>query len=138
MALASHEIAVGVVAYFDVKALNADPRVQLPRNPTPRNGPFVCVAVKGDRSTWTPLTYSERDERLEIADEWRIDGTDAWHKKTPYLNDGAVTYTADNNAIVDAAATADTYRPETRQRVSPEGIEAVLKEIASRGGSVLK
>lgn len=137
MPLLPEELSAGVVAYFDVEKLNGDQCVSSPASPTTRNGPFLCVQVVEGQSTWTPLTWTYRPERLYIEPEWREGGTTAWHKGTPYLNDGAITYVGENIAFVEASTGADTYKPETRQRVNAAGMQAVLNEIASRNGALL-
>jgi len=137
MALTIPELAIGVVAYFDVSALNVDRRVQPPPSPTPRNGPFVCVQVVHGRSTWAPLTWTHQSHRVLIEQQWRLGGTKAWREGTPYMNDGSTTYVGENEAFIEATATADTYLPHTRQRVSEQGVEALLANIRSRGGKLI-
>ena len=137
MPLLLEEISVGVVAYFDVKKLNRDQRITPPAHPTNRNGPFLCVQLVEGRSTWTALTWKFREERLFIKPEWRDGGTEAWNNRTPYINDGAITYIGENGAFVEASAIADTYMPETRQRVNAAGVEAALIVIARRNGALM-
>ena len=136
MAIEISELAVGAVAYFDVLTINSNPAIDKPPGPTPRNGPFLCVQVIGEISTWTALTWTARPERLYIEPEWRERGTAAWHRGTPYISDGANTYIGPNAEFSAASTTADTYRPETRQWVNADGIAAALKYIQDRGGAL--
>lgn len=137
MPIAPQEIAVGVVAYFDVNVLDNAPNIQKPPSPTTRSGPFLCVQIAGEWSVWAPLTWTVRPERLLIKPEWREGGTAAWRNRSPYLNDGATTYVGDTDTFIAASATADKYIPSTRQRVSALGVEAVVSEIKARGGRLL-
>ncbi|MBK1674936.1 hypothetical protein CKO35_16925 [Ectothiorhodospira shaposhnikovii] len=137
MSLSTGEVAVGIVAYFDVAILNADAKIQKPASPTTRNGPFLCVQIVGTKSTWTPLSWTPRTERVFIESAWREGGTKAWHSGTPYLNDGSTTYRGETAVFVAAAAVADTYNPETRQKVSAAGVAVIINEIQQRGGGLL-
>jgi hypothetical protein len=137
MPLLPQEVSPGAVAYFDVGILNAATAILKPANPTTRNGPFLCLQVVGESSSWTALTWTGRPERLFIEKAWREGGTTAWQNGTPYVNDGAITYRGPNASFIAAAAVADTYRPETRQRVSTAGVAAAVAEVTHRAGGLL-
>lgn len=129
MKAAASEFRPGLVLWLDQQMLMEDPTVQetFPqRYGTVR--PFVCVAVTGDQSTWTPLTGQHRDERMPIEREWRSGGELPWRVGETYLNDGANTYTGPNSSFVAANGTERTL-PTKRARISDVGVEAVRAEI---------
>lgn len=146
MGLERDEVAVGVVANFDVDFLNDCQAIQKPASPTPpgRPRPFVCVQVQGDRSVWAPLTTQEKGatsdgdgHRLPIKPEWREYGTEAWQRGDTYLNDGSTTYLGHSDAFVEASSAADTYHRKTRRWISKDGVSAILERIRARGGQLL-
>jgi hypothetical protein len=135
MPLSAAEIRPGVVAYLNAASLNIDPAVSRPQSPTPRNGPFLCFAVNGSNTGWTPISNQVRAERLLIEPAWRLGGGDAWQHTDQYLNDGATTYIGPKASFVTAAATTDKYNAQGRPRVSAAGVAAVLQEVQAQGGA---
>ena len=130
--IGTHEIQPGLVVFMDTAALSADDRVGSAQNqPVFRSGPFLCVAVEGEESTWTCVTTEERAQRLPLDREWRSGGHPQWLRADQYLNDGANVWHGPTDAFV-AASHREATTDRTRALLSPEGVAAVLAEIEAQ------
>ncbi len=137
MSLTNAEIKAGVVAYFDVAKLNADPAVSKPQSLATRNGPFVCFATNDQSSAWVEVSTQYRDERLPIKDEWRKSGSGAWKTKPQYFNDGKSSYADPKASFVAAAVGVDNFTAANRPRVTDDGVAAILAEVIVRDGPLI-
>ena len=132
------EIRPGMIAWFDVEALNNDRQVIQPASPPTRVGPFVCVEKVGGRSVWTEFTHVYSADRLLIDQSWIVNRPKAWGADETYLNDGRTTYVGPDRSFVDAASAQDTYQGTTsRPYLNRDGVAAVIREIRLRGGQLL-
>lgn len=134
MALTEAEIVPGVVAYFSASMLNSDPGIEPPENPTPRDGPFVCLSVRKSRSSWSPLTTQARKERVEILQADVSGGSGLWASSRVFLNDGAVTYVGANASFVSASAAVDLYSEQSRPKLAPSALKSLLTAVRKRRG----
>lgn len=139
MPLTTREIRTGSIAYFDDKLLLAEADVKHGDVHLDRPGPFVCVQVQGDRSVWSPVTTSSNQpDRLKFDTKWKRDGSPAWRNNDQYLNDGRNTFIGPNAAFLRAAADEQPFSPNRRPWLTVDGQDAVLAEIAKRGGELLQ
>lgn len=132
MSLHLEEIQPGTVAILEVAALFDTPLMKTNGNDSGfRGGPFLCVQVKGDQSTWLHLT-SRRDSRglrLEIRPEWRLEGSAVWRDTPQFVSDARKPFVGPSDAFVSAGANELTHQPHSRPRVSPECVAAVVNEM---------
>lgn len=128
--LAAHEIEPGLVVHLDPTPLEAhsDVTKTAPKQGEVRVGPFLCLAVEGDQSSWAPLTSQARPERLELVSAWRTGGEPGWRERANYLVDGANTYTGPNEAFTRASHPERTGM-DNRARLDSDGLAAVHQEI---------
>ncbi len=131
------EIQPGLVVYMDEPLLGSDPRVQKSGTVRFASDSRLCVCYAGDRvsSDWAPITTQVRSERLPIKAEWRSGGNPEcsggypqWLQAEQYLQDGANTYRGPSAAFVEASWQECTA-PDSRARVSDDGVAEVVKEI---------
>jgi hypothetical protein len=131
------EIEPGVVVRLDPAHLLRDGRVIHTQDPpTPRAGPFVCVKVEGDTTTWAGLTGQGRHERLRIDEKWRLGGWKRWSRMwgedgsgVQYLTDAANVWIGPRAAFA-AASRQPQHGTEEEPRITEEGVLAILVEIA--------
>lgn len=129
--LAAHEIEPGLVVHLDPAPLEADSDVKktAPQQGEVRVGPFLCLALDGDQSSWAPpLTSQARVGRLELVSAWRSGGEPGWRERVSYLADGANTYTGPNQAFAKASHPERTG-VDNRARLDGDGLAAVHQEI---------
>jgi hypothetical protein len=133
MPLEEHEIKPGAVAILDAASLNGSPDVTCGDDKHVfRSGPFLCVQVREGRSAWVNLT-SQRDARglrLELRQEWRLEGSDVWRNSAQFVHDARKAFVGPNAAFVTAGANELPHRPHNRPHVSEEGVAATLAEMA--------
>jgi hypothetical protein len=139
MSLQDTEIQPGCYAWFDVKKLLADKRVEHKAKTKFRDGPFICVQAKDARSVWVELTRQDGAYGREwLKDEWRLEGDPQWLDGKSYFNSLNETFIGPNAAFVDAAASEPAYTPYTRPQLSVEGVEFALKRLKFNGAPLLK
>jgi hypothetical protein len=135
--IAPEEVEPGVVVRLDPARLLRDSRVVHTQDPpTPRAGPFVCVKVDGDLTTWAGLTGQGRHERLRIDEKWRLGGWSRWSREWgddgsggQYLTDAANLWIGPRETF-SAASRQPQFDREDQARISEEGVLAILVEIA--------
>jgi len=133
-ALAEEEIEIGIVAFLEPKILQQDRRVCHTQDPpVTRFGPFLCIAVEGESSSWSPVTTTPNPARLELSEKWRKGGQPQWLKEDQYLNDGANLWKGPNESFV-AASFKERTDPTDRARLSPEGLRVVEQELEAQKG----
>lgn len=133
-ALTEREIEPGIVAFLDPRILSEDPRVCNTQDPPiARFGPFLCVATREGFSTWAPITTTPKRARLELKAAWRSGGRWQWSNEEQFLNDGANLWEGPNDAFTRASYKERT-EPESRARLSAEGLGAVAGEIEEQAG----
>ena len=128
------EILPGAIAFFDAKKLNDDINIEVSGDPVTRAGSrnqFLCYERNGKSSCWTPLTSTQRDERIPIKQEWLSNAYGKLGEGEVYLQDGKNIYCGENASFIEASLDEDTFH-QGRPIVSPEGVAAVRNEIASR------
>lgn len=137
--LTTSELDVGIIAYFCIDALRADPQVRHSggsADSKPR--PFVCYAVSGDASFWSPLTLSRRanqnEVRLLIEKHWIANPLGNFARAAILLNDGGHCYSGPNARFVSLSRARDRLIPERRPRILPEGVVAILARVQAEGG----
>lgn len=131
------EIEPGIVVRLDPARLLRDSRVVHTQDPpTPRAGPFVCVKVEGNTTTWAGLTGQGRHERLRIHEKWRLGGWKRWSREWgddgaggQYLTDAANVWIGPRE-VFSAASRQPQLDAEEAARISEEGVLAILTEIA--------
>jgi hypothetical protein len=128
------EIEPGIVVRLDPAILIEDGRVCHTQNPPlTRPGPFVCVAVEGDLTTWTSVTETPlRRDRLPLQREWRSGGTKPWRLAAQFLADGAALWRGPKEAFVAASWQEIKTRSRSRAYLSEEGLDAVRAEIEAQ------
>ncbi len=128
-ALDTDEVTVGLVAWLNQHVLPADGRV-LSTAPAggERLAPFVCCHASGGLSGWSAITSRPKPQRLELKLEWRSGGSSEWRQRGQYLNDGNNILEGPAAAFIDASTDEQTVSGN-RARLSPDGVDAVLKEI---------
>lgn len=140
MPLLIEEIVPGVVAILDATILLAQPEIQYAEsNNKFRSGPFLCVQVKDGKALWVNITTQKdhRGLRLELKDEWRLDGSETWRGQPQFVHDARKSFIAPLEAFVVAGANELPHQPHKRPRVSNEGVQAVLAELAKFGTPML-
>ncbi|MEN9359428.1 MAG: Xanthomonas phage [Verrucomicrobiota bacterium] len=139
MPIASTEIQPGAVAYFDVACLLGASGVRCTAAPgVLRNGPFLCVDIKGDKSLWLQIIGSAGKEkhRYEIAAEARSGGSDSWRQRPQYLHDPRHPVIASSEAVV-AATAEELPMPSGRPGVDSALLPAIIAEIRKVRGAAL-
>ena len=136
------EIAPGIVVRLDPSVLLEDERVchtQVP--PVNRPGPFLCVEVEGEMTTWAGLTTTDKKSvrpthsagrpvgRLALKQEWRSGGPRRWRLADQFLADGASLWRGPKEVFVAASWQEAKVRTPNRAYVSEEGLDAVRIEI---------
>ncbi|MCW1983610.1 hypothetical protein FHY25_003667 [Xanthomonas arboricola] len=133
MPLEENEIVPGVVAILDAASLNDNPDITCGDDKHVfRSGPFLCVQAKNGNSAWVSLT-SQRDPRglrLELRQEWRLEGSDVWRHSAQFVHDARKAFVGPNLAFVTAGAKELPHQPHNRPQVSEVGVAAVLSEMA--------
>lgn len=132
MPLLLEEIMPGVVAILETPALLGNNSVQRSLDDIPfRAGPFLCVQVVGDRSTWLNITTKKdaRGLRVELKPEWLLDGSDIWRGASQYVHDARKTFVGPNSAFVTAGANEIEHTRYRRPRVSDEGVAAAMAGV---------
>ncbi|MFA8393210.1 hypothetical protein [Burkholderia ubonensis] len=140
MPLLQEEIVPGAVAILDVTVLLAQPGIESAEaNVRFRTGPFLCVQVKDDKALWINITKQRdtRGLRLELKDEWRLEGSDIWQKEPQFVHDARKSFIAPLQAFVRAGAHELPHQPHKRPCVSNEGVSAVLAELGKYRAPVL-
>ena len=126
------EILPGTVAILEAGPLIADPDVVYEdEQPGFRSGPFLCVSVDNEMSTWLHLTtkIDKRSLRLEIKQEWRLDGSDKWRGEPCYVVDARKPFIGPLRSFITAGAKELPHRPHKRPHVASDGLAAVLAEM---------
>jgi hypothetical protein len=134
------EIVPGIVAILETKPLLNDPDVKRSESiESFRNGPFLCVEVENNFSVWLSITTRKdaRGLRLELRQEWLLEGSHIWRSAPQYINDARKPFVGPNSAFVTAGANEKPHRPHLRPCVSPEAISAVVTELKSYGITTL-
>lgn len=140
MPLLLEEIVPGAVAILDATVLLAQPGIQYAEaNVRFRTGPFLCVQVKDGKALWVNITKQKdaRGLRLELKDEWRLEGSDIWRKEPQFVHDARKTFVAPLQAFVVAGARELPHQPHKRPCVSGEGVNAVIAELGKYSAPVL-
>jgi hypothetical protein len=131
-AIGNEEVVAGLVAFLDPEVLAADDGVVTSKDPRRfRSGPFVCISVGAEHSTWTPLTTEERHERLAIRREWRSGGHPQWLASDQFLTDG-VNVWDDATAVFVSASHQEVTTESNRARISAEGLAAIEDAVRSQ------
>ena len=136
MPLLEDEIRPGIVAILDAAPLNESSEVTYANDKHKfRSGPFLCVQTDGARSAWVNLTtqQNERGIRLELKEEWRLEGSNTWKSKPQFVHDARKAFVGPNSVFVLAGANEIRFSPHKRPCISTEGIEAVLAEMKKYG-----
>lgn len=136
------EIEPGIVVRLDPAILVADSRVCHTQDPPVlRAGPFVCIAIEGETTTWAGFTTTDKKSirpssaasapvgRLAIKPEWRSGGTKRWRFAAQFLADGASLWRGPKDVFAAASWQEIKTRSRSRARLSEEGLEAVRIEI---------
>jgi hypothetical protein len=125
------EIEPGIVVRLDPAILIEDGRVCHTQDPpVSRAGPFICVAIEGEISTWAGVTTTElRKDRLALRPEWRSGGTKRWRFAAQFLADGASVWRGPKEAFAAASWQEIKTRSRNRACLSEEGLDAVRTEI---------
>lgn len=132
--LSREEIVPGVVAFFDVAKLVGHTGAKLSYSHSDRKlRPFLCLAIEGVMSWWTPLTtlkITSRGEKLiEIKSQWKSGGGG-----TDFMRRDNCVHNVRSVAVLAARAVEDVTwsefsKPGDRSRVSAEGVAVCLKKI---------
>jgi hypothetical protein len=140
MPLLLEEVIPGTVAILETQPLLSNHDVRRSGDGLPfRSGPFLCAQVHDGHSTWLSIT-TRRDPgglRLELRTEWLLEGSELWRSAPQYVNDARKPFIGPNAAFVLAGANELPHRPHLRPRVSQEGIEAAVAEMAKYRVNVL-
>lgn len=130
--ITADDVAAGMVSHFDVWVLAQEREVQLSWDRVgekPR--PFLCLAVAGGRSWWTPLSSRPVNEggfkRFRILPAWKQGGGPAFHQSDTYLFD-----TRDVAVIPTYLLPRLTHKElqvADRAHLTPDGLAACLREI---------
>lgn len=136
------EIAPGIVVRLDPPILLEDERVCHTQDPpVNRPGPFLCVEVDGEMTTWAGLTTTDKTSvrpthsarkpvgRLALKQEWRAGGPRRWRLADQFLADGASLWLGPKEAFVAASWQEVKLRTPNRARLTEEGLDAVRIEI---------
>lgn len=136
------EIAPGIVVRLDPPILLKDERVCHTQDPpVTRPGPFVCVEVDGEMTTWAGLTTTDKTSvrpthsaskpvgRLALKPEWRSGGPRRWRLSDQFLADGASLWRGPKETFAAASWQEIKLRTPNRARLSEEGLDAVRIEI---------
>ena len=127
------EIEPGIVVRLDPAILLGDSRACHTQDPpVSRPGPFVCVEIAGDISTWAGLTTTDKKSirpsraagapvgRLALKQEWRSGGTRRWRFAAQFLADGASVWRGPKEAFVAASWQEVKPRSPNRARLSED------------------
>ena len=136
------EIKAGIVVRLDPDVLLEDPRVCHTQDPpVARPGPFLCVEVDDDMTTWAGLTTTDIKGirpsraagkpvgRLALKQEWRSGGPRRWRLADQFLADGASLWRGPKESFVAASWQEVKVRSPNRAFLSEEGLDAVRIEI---------
>lgn len=140
MPLLPEEIVPGIVAVLETQPLLSNADVQRSPDDIPfRAGPFLCIQVVGDQSTWLNITTKKdtRGLRVELRPEWLLHGSDVWREAPQYVHDARKTFVGPNKAFVIAGANEIAFTKHQRPCVSADGIAAALAEIRKYGANAL-
>jgi hypothetical protein len=138
-AITVDEVRPGLVVHLDHAALLGDAQVTatIPQIPSSEPRLFVCYAVTGPNSSWTPLTKEPKTgsgyPRIHIKNEWKSGGPEKWLKATSFLNDGANTYHGPSARFAIASASEESTAA-SRCVLSAAGLAAVRGEILNQLG----
>jgi hypothetical protein len=136
------EIAPGIVVRLDPAILLKDERVCHTQDPpVNRPGPFLCIEVDGEMTTWAGLTTTDKTSvrpthsaskpvgRLALKQEWRSGGPRRWRLADQFLADGASLWRGPKDVFAAASWQEVKLRTPNRAFVSEEGLDAVRIEI---------
>lgn len=140
MPLLLEEIVPGIVAILEIRPLLDNKEIQRSPDDIPfRAGPFLCIQVVEDQSTWLNITTKKdpRGLRLELKPEWLLEGSDVWRSASQYLHDARKTFVGPNTAFVAAGVNEIPHRPHLRPRVSQEALAAAISQIKKYGANAL-
>ena len=135
--LTEAEIAVGTVAYFDAKVLNANPQVCGPASEPTDGRPFVCLAVSNGLCIWMPLTTKPGPDRshLEIPQSVRRGGSGVWVTGPSFANKDFGTYIGPASAFVAASAGLDDCNERNRPSIQLSFVQReLIPRCRERGG----
>jgi hypothetical protein len=90
--------------------------------------PFLCVAVKGERSEWLELTRKWSQHRLCI-DDWKQHGSTRWMRDNQYVNDARQVLSGPIQSFIHASIGELPYHPPGRPSVNSQGVQRVHDEI---------
>ena len=139
MPIASTEIQPGAVAYFDVATLLASSGVKCTAAPgVLRNGPFLCVEIKGDKSLWLQIIGSagKEKDRFESEASARSGGSDNWRQRPQFLHDPRHPVIAPSAAVI-AATAGELPMPVGRPAIDSALLPDILAEIRKVRGASL-
>ena len=139
MPLTDSEVLVGVVAYFTIDALRAEPAIERRGgSPDAKPRPFVCYAISPDGKTfWTPLsTQKTQNARNSIPSGAIVNATGRFVTDTVLVTDGLHTYSGPATSFAKLSNAADRYHAGNRVSVKQEGIEAALRAVTERAGQL--
>lgn len=132
--LLEHQIQAGVVAYFTASRLHRDLRIV--RNfyisTDVKTRPYVCAGEHNGESAWYALTSKTYDglDRLSIAPEWRLCGSEAWRNTPCHVYDITNPFTGPNQAFLLACSEELGLDYTTRPCISQQGIDAIAIKMA--------
>lgn len=138
----TNDITVGIVNSFkgkDIKKNMPSPIREIPRKSgepsdlPDESRPFVCVGHRNGISQWAEITTESREERLEIAENWRTwqDGDSAhkptarWKRDIQYIN--SAVFEGPDNVWAPKAQNHNTTGHF--KIVTPEGIAAIRDHL---------
>ena len=139
MPLTDKEVVVGVVAYYTIDALRAEPTIQhTGGSPDAKPRPFVCYAIGRDGNTfWTPLsTQKTQSARNSIPAASIENATGRFVTDTVLVNDGKHTYSGPATSFAQLSAAVDKYHAGNRVALKTEGIKAALEAVTERAGQL--
>jgi hypothetical protein len=139
MPIVSTEIQPGAVAYFDIATLLHSSGVKCTAAPgVLRNGPYVCVEIKGDKSLWLQVIGSagKEKDRFEIADTARSGGSDNWRQRPQFIHDPRHPVIAPSAAVI-AATVGELPMPVGRPKIDGDLLPDILAEIRKVRGASL-
>jgi hypothetical protein len=136
------EIKPGIVVRLDPAVLLEDDRVCHTQDPpVTRPGPFICVEVDGEMTTWAGVTTTDKKSirpsraagkpvgRLALKQEWRSGGTKRWRLADQFLADGASLWRGPKDVFAASSWQEIKVRTPNRAFLAEEGLDAVRIEI---------